>query len=155
MDHACAELPSPGPLPYLLVVCNSRGLSDRPPVRDPYAHRAGGFVSGYAYNTTLKPLRLDHRVCIDLVGRAQRQGEIIAGASHLPRARGAAPSRAVTLEVSFDDGATWQRHGDDAWRGRLDVPRGARFTSVFGLKCRRLTGAGPRRRAPAPGRVGR
>ncbi|MEU6655784.1 hypothetical protein ABZ904_42080 [Streptomyces sp. NPDC046900] len=137
-----------------------------------------GLRSGYAGNTTLEPLPLGYRVCSNLAGRAQRQGEISVGASHLPGARGAAPSRAVTLEVSFDDGAawhrTWRQHGGDAWRGRLNVPRGPRFAGVrattrdaegnsvsrtvvrvVGLKGRRLTGVRPRRRAPAPGRVGR
>ncbi|MEV7992147.1 S8 family serine peptidase [Streptomyces sp. NPDC086077] len=130
-----AEELSPDPRPYRIVVEGKRNLPDRP-----YSTRTRtewGFTSATTDHTVLTPLplvQLDYAVATDLSGRADRRAGLAVTASHLKGAAGAGVIRTVTLEVSYDDGATWHgttlRESGDGWKARLDAPSRARFASL-------------------------
>ncbi|MDX2847763.1 S8 family serine peptidase [Streptomyces sp. PA03-3a] len=130
-----AEELSPDPRPYRIVVEGERNLPDRP-----YSTRTRsewGFVSSTTDYTTLTPLplvQLDYAVATDLSGKAQRRTGLTVTASHLKGAAGAGAIRTVTLEVSYDDGATWRkatlRQSGNGWKAQLDAPSRARFASL-------------------------
>jgi hypothetical protein len=126
---------APEPLPYRLVVDTTRDLPDRP-----YSSRTKtewGFISDQADNTALEPLpliQLDYTVSTDLSGRAHRRAGLTVTPSHLPGAAGPGPISTVTLELSYDDGASWhtvklQRSGND-WLGQLDAPSKAKYATL-------------------------
>ncbi|MDX3098447.1 S8 family serine peptidase [Streptomyces sp. ME19-03-3] len=126
---------SPEPLPYRLVVEGQRNLPDRP-----YSTRTRtewGFSSGTTDYTVLTPLplvQLDYAVPTDLSGKAHRRSWLTVTPSHLAGAAGTGAIRTVTLEVSYDDGATWGkttlRQSGDGWKVRFDAPSRARFASL-------------------------
>ncbi|MFD0508368.1 hypothetical protein ACFQ0G_47445 [Streptomyces chiangmaiensis] len=126
---------SPDPQPYRIVIEGKRNLADRP-----YSTRTRtewGFTSGTTDYTVLTPLplvQLDYAVDTDLSGKAHRRTGLTVTPSHLKGAAGAGAIRAVTLEVSYDDGVTWheatlQQSGSD-WTAQLDAPSRARFASL-------------------------
>ncbi|MED7825097.1 S8 family serine peptidase [Streptomyces chiangmaiensis] len=130
-----AEGLSPDPQPYRIVIEGKRNLADRP-----YSTRTRtewGFTSGTTDYTVLTPLplvQLDYAVDTDLSGKAHRRTGLTVTPSHLKGAAGAGAIRAVTLEVSYDDGVTWheatlQQSGSD-WTAQLDAPSRARFASL-------------------------
>ncbi|MGW5193776.1 S8 family serine peptidase [Kribbella sp. NPDC004138] len=126
---------APEPLPYRLVVDTKRDLPNRP--YSPTTHTEWAFTSDeadYANLETLPLLQLDYSIATDLSGRAKRHADLAVTASHLPGAVDIGKVSAATLEVSYDDGATWravrlQRSGS-GWSGRLDAPASAEYVSV-------------------------
>ncbi|MGW2050275.1 S8 family serine peptidase [Streptomyces sp. NPDC001858] len=130
-----AEGVSPDPLPYRIVVEGKRNLPDRP-----YSIRTRtewGFTSSTTDPTVLTPLplvQLDYAVPADLSGKAHRRTGLTVTPSHLKGAAGAGTIRTVTLELSYDDGATWRkatlRQSGGDWKAQLKAPSRARFTSV-------------------------
>ena len=68
----------------------------------------------------------------DKAGRADRRAELTVAASHLPGTT--ASIRKPSLEVSYDDGATWQRselnRDGGAWRAALKAPKSAHFVTL-------------------------
>ena len=79
-------------------------------------------------------IQLDYAVDTDLSGRAHRQTELVVTPSQLPGAVGTGKLGTPTLELSYDDGATWrpvrlQRSGSD-WKGQVDAPSRAVFASL-------------------------
>ncbi|MCX5316530.1 S8 family serine peptidase [Streptomyces sp. NBC_00154] len=126
---------SPDALPYRMVVEGKRNLPDRP-----YSIRTRtewGFTSSTTDYTVLTPLplvQLDYAVATNLAGKAHRRTGLTVSPSHLKGAAGTGEIRTVTLEVSYDDGATWHRttlrqSGGD-WKTQLDAPSRARFASL-------------------------
>ncbi|MFF3559944.1 S8 family serine peptidase [Streptomyces sp. NPDC002574] len=123
------------PLPYRLVVEGKRDLPGRP-----YSTRTRtdwGFTSGTTDYTVLSPLpliQLDYAVSTDLSGRAGRRAAVSVTPSHLAGATGAGTIRTVTVDVSYDDGATWRRatsrQKGAVWTASLDAPSKARFASL-------------------------
>lgn len=123
------------PLPYRIVVEGKRDLPGRP-----YSTRTRtewGFTSGTTDHRVLSPLpliQLDYAVATDLSGRASRRSTLAVTPSHFKGATGAAPVRTVSLEVSYDDGATWHRttprHSGADWKTSIDAPSKARFASL-------------------------
>ncbi|MFJ5272745.1 S8 family serine peptidase [Streptomyces sp. NPDC088358] len=123
------------PLPYRIVVEGKRDLPGRP-----YSTRTRtewGFTSGTTDYRVLSPLpliQLDYAVATDLSGRASRRSTLTVTPSHFKGATGAAPVRTVSLEVSYDDGATWHRttprHSGADWKTSMDAPSKARFASL-------------------------
>ncbi|MBM0235577.1 S8 family serine peptidase [Micromonospora sp. STR1_7] len=120
-------------LPYRLVVEN-----DRAAWTNPYSRRTRtewGFSSaatGQESSEVLPMIQLDYRVDIDRDGRAARRAPLTVVASQLPGVSGTVGP--VAVEVSYDDGATWQkqrltRHGD-GWRTSLAAPAKASFVSL-------------------------
>ncbi|BET52132.1 S8 family serine peptidase [Kitasatospora aureofaciens] len=126
---------SPDPKPYRLVLEGSRNLPDRP-----YSTRSRtvwDFTSATTDPSRLTPLplvQLDYAVDADLSGRAHRRTDLTVTASHLEGAARAGAIHAATVEVSYDDGATWHRSAlrksADGWTARLDAPRKARYASL-------------------------
>ncbi|WP_392674641.1 S8 family serine peptidase [Streptomyces sp. LN785] len=134
----------PGRLPYRIVSDNSRGTWTSPystTTRTVWSFTSGATASN-SDNRPLPLVQLDYDVDTDFSGRAHRDaqftvrparpGEFPTTYEELPPAR----FRNVTLQLSYDDGATWHRasltrtrdgHG---WRTRLDAPRSARFVTV-------------------------
>ncbi|MEU0187099.1 S8 family serine peptidase [Streptomyces sp. NPDC006207] len=126
---------SPDPQPYRIVVEGERNVPDRP-----YSTRTRtewGFTSSttdYSAITPLPLVQLDYAVATDLSGKAKRRTALTVTASHLKGAAGAGAIRTVTLEVSYDDGATWRkttlRQSGGGWKAQLDAPSRARFASL-------------------------
>ncbi|UWE10309.1 S8 family serine peptidase [Actinacidiphila bryophytorum] len=125
-----AEAPSSDPLPYRLVAETSQDgvLPSSPSTRTEW-----GFTSGSGY-VDLPLIQLDYGVPTDLSGRAKRHAALSLTASHLPGVTGAGTIDGATLQVSYDDGATWTalhlaRHGT-TWTAPVTAPRSASYVSL-------------------------
>ncbi|MGC4853189.1 S8 family serine peptidase [Micromonospora sp. DT4] len=120
-------------LPYRLVVENDRAAWTNPYSRQ--TRTEWGFSSaatGAESPEVLPMIQLDYQVAIDADGTASRRAPLTVVASQLPGV--SATVGPVTVEVSYDDGRTWQkprltRHGD-GWSASLDAPAKARFVSL-------------------------
>jgi Subtilase family/PA domain len=120
-------------LPYRLVVDNDRGSWAGP--YSTHTLTEWDFTSeatGVEQAQTLPLIQLDYAVDTDRAGRARRHTRLTVTASHLPGVT--ASIRPPTLEVSYDDGRTWQRttpvHHRDGWRITLRAPGTATFVSL-------------------------
>lgn len=125
-------------LPYRVVADNDRAGWAGP--YSTHTHTEWDFTSEASGPDAVEPLpliQLDYAVDTDLAGRASRTTRLAVTPSHLPgiEARVGRP----TVEVSYDDGATWKRldltrdrqpGGPDAWSARLSAPRGAQFATL-------------------------
>ncbi|MFG2947417.1 S8 family serine peptidase [Streptomyces adustus] len=87
--------------------------------------------------TPLPLINLSFDVGTDLAGdvRAGRRLPVGIGAAYVAGAPGTGTPRAATLDVSYDDGATWRpvrltEAGPADWRGTVDVPRDASYLSL-------------------------
>ncbi|MFF5500034.1 hypothetical protein [Streptomyces aquilus] len=117
-------------------------LPDRP--YSTRTHTEWAFLSGHTGETALQTLpvvQVDHAVATDLSGKAGRRSEVTVTPSHLAGVAGSR-FRSVTLDVSYDDGATWHRTdpahgGGDGVRFRLDAPARARFVTLPASACLR------------------
>ncbi|MGW6961117.1 hypothetical protein [Streptomyces chartreusis] len=122
---------APQRLPYRLVVDNDRGKWASPYSR--HTLTEWNFTSqATGAEATLPLIQLDYGVRTDLAGRADRHGHLTVTASHLPGVTSVVGR--PTVELSYDDGATWRRaaldrHGD-GWRTTLRAPKGATFVTV-------------------------
>ncbi|MET8275088.1 S8 family serine peptidase [Streptomyces sp. NPDC005096] len=120
-------------LPYRLVVDN-----DRAAWANPYSTHTlteWNFTSAATGADTADPLpliQLDYAVDTDKAGRADRQAELTVTASHLPGTTTAIGK--PSLEVSYDDGTTWQgaelSGRGDGWRAALHAPKSAGFVTL-------------------------
>ncbi|MGN9810213.1 S8 family serine peptidase [Micromonospora sp. BQ11] len=120
-------------LPYRLVVDN-----DRAEWANPYSRRTltewifSSAATGVESAEILPLIQLDYGVETDTAGRAARNGRLTVTASHLPGVQG--EIGAVTVEVSYDDGATWQRteltRDGGGWRTSLKAPKAAAFVTL-------------------------
>ncbi|MFJ3403656.1 S8 family serine peptidase [Promicromonospora sp. NPDC090134] len=125
-------------LPYRVVADNDR--ADWAGPYSTHTHTEWDFTSEASGPDAVEPLpliQLDYAVDTDTAGRAARTARLSVTPSHLPgvEARVGRP----TVEVSYDDGATWKRldltrdrqsQGPDAWSARLSAPRGAQFATL-------------------------
>ncbi|WP_326578940.1 S8 family serine peptidase [Actinacidiphila glaucinigra] len=126
------DAPSPGRLPYKLVVTGERDVP-----YTPYSSRTRtewDFTSAKPTDgvTVVLPLvQLDYRIGTDAAGRAGRNDTLSVTAAHLSGASLAGKIGAVGLELSYDDGRTWRKAacGSDG-RFRLDAPNKASFVSL-------------------------
>jgi subtilisin family serine protease len=120
-------------LPYRLVVDN-----DRAAWADPYSTHTltewdfDSAVTGSDAAVSLPLIQLDYGVDTDTAGRADRHAALTVTASQLPGTTAAVGKPSV--DISYDDGATWQhagldRHGD-GWRTQLHAPRSAGFATL-------------------------
>ncbi|MFJ3288621.1 S8 family serine peptidase [Streptomyces sp. NPDC086669] len=122
---------APQRLPYRLVVDNDRGKWASPYSR--HTLTEWNFTSQETgAETTLPLIQLDYGVRTDPAGRADRNGHLTVTASHLSGVTGTVKKPSV--ELSYDDGATWRRaaldrHGD-GWRTTLRAPKRATFVTV-------------------------
>jgi hypothetical protein len=120
-------------LPYRLVVDNDRGSWANP--YSTHTLTEWNFTSaatGAEQEQTLPLIQLDYLVNTDKAGRAARRTELMVAASHLPGVT--AGIRKPTLEVSYDDGATWLRptltKGTGGWQATLKAPASATYVTL-------------------------
>ncbi|MEV5472280.1 S8 family serine peptidase [Streptomyces sp. NPDC052207] len=120
-------------VPYRLVVDNDRGAW-----ANPYSTHTltewdfTSAVTGSDSAVSLPLIQLDYGVDTDRAGRADRHARLSVAASHLPGTK--ASIGKPTLDVSYDDGATWQRAAlgaqGEGWGTALRAPRSAGFVSL-------------------------
>ncbi|WP_211349101.1 S8 family serine peptidase [Micromonospora pisi] len=106
----------------------------------PYSTRTRtewGFTSAPAAEggtATLPLIQVDYQVTTDASGRAGRRAELTVAPVRLGAVAGSAGIRGVTVELSYDDGVTWQATSlsrtTDGWRTSLRAPASATFASV-------------------------
>ena len=124
---------SPEKLPYRLVV-ETTGK----PEFSPYStatHTEWSFVSGGSTEVQAIPLvQLDYGTDVDFAGRTKRRTDfsitpVVVGST---AARDAVSS--LQLEISYDDGVTWQRQDlrekKGTWQASLNAPHRADFVSI-------------------------
>ncbi|MFE6805086.1 S8 family serine peptidase [Streptomyces sp. NPDC057696] len=121
---------APQRLPYRVVADNDRGTWANP--YSTHTLTEWNFTSAAAEAEPVPLIQLDYGVDTDKAGRADRQAQLTVTASHLSGTTAAIGK--PSLEVSYDDGATWQRaelsHKSDGWRTALHAPRSARFVTL-------------------------
>ncbi len=120
-------------LPYRVVVDNDR--ADWAGPYSTHTHTEWDFTSAASGPDAVEPLpliQLDYDVDTDTAGRATRTARLAVSPSHLPGIE--AHVGRPTVEVSYDDGATWRRldltRDRDSWSARLSAPRGAAFVTM-------------------------
>ncbi|AWS46113.1 S8 family serine peptidase [Streptosporangium sp. 'caverna'] len=122
-------------LPYRLISENSRGTW-----ANPYStgtRTEWGFTSaaGDPGTAAVLPLiQLDYKVDTDPAGRARRNADLAVTPSHLPGGPSSKAINALTLDISYDDGVTWQKadltHAGDGWRTRLHASARATYVTL-------------------------
>ncbi|WP_405764236.1 S8 family serine peptidase [Actinacidiphila glaucinigra] len=124
---------APERLPYRLVVDNDRAEWTAP--YSTHTLTEWNFTSaatGSESAVSLPLIQLDYGVDTDKAGRADRHAGLTVTASHLPGTTAAIGK--PSLEVSYDDGKTWQRAGldrcGDGWRTGLRAPKSAGFATL-------------------------
>ncbi|MFF3467078.1 S8 family serine peptidase [Streptomyces sp. NPDC002619] len=124
---------APERLPYRLVVDNDRGTWANP--YSTHTLTEWGFTSaatGTESTESLPLIQLDYGIDTDRTGRADRHAKLTVTASHLPGTTTAIGK--PSLEVSYDDGRTWQRSGltrtGDGWGTSLSAPKSADFATL-------------------------
>jgi subtilisin family serine protease len=126
---------SPANLPYRLVSASSRdGSTYSTSTRTEWAFTSGHPAAGTTQGL-LPLIQLDYAVDgIDDTGRTGRTAGLLVSPSHLSGGPGSETITQVSLDVSYDDGATWHKasleHTAKGWRTRLDAPAGARFVTL-------------------------
>ncbi len=119
---------SPRRLPYRLVTTTKQDAADSPSTRTVWDFRSD------ATTTRLPLIQLDYDVDTDLDHRAARSTEITVQPSHLPGAPSTRSIVTATLDVSYDDGATWVsqrlRRTGSGWTTDLRAPRGAQHVTL-------------------------
>ncbi|WP_212998638.1 S8 family serine peptidase [Winogradskya consettensis] len=122
---------SPKRLPYRLVT-----TTEGDPTVLPYSTKTKttwDFTSD-ATTTRLPLIQLDYKVDTDLTDRASRSTPITVLPSHLAGAPSTASIKTVTLDVSYNDGATWvtQRLSKTkaGWTTELKAPKSAQHVTL-------------------------
>jgi hypothetical protein len=97
-------------------------------------HTEWTFTSGEAENQPLPLAQLDYGVDVDASGRAKRHSVFAVKPVVLGSSARQDAVVSVGLEVSYDDGATWQRlklkESKGSWETRLQAPPRAGYVSV-------------------------
>ncbi|WP_085066567.1 S8 family serine peptidase [Catenuloplanes japonicus] len=125
----------PPVLPYRLVSENKRDTWAGPystSTRTEWSFTSGDVKPG---TVSCPPLiQLDYDVDTDRDGRAKRTFDLTIATSTLATATGPGTVRTVTLDVSYDDGATWHkatvRRQPNGWSTRITAPRTAQFVTL-------------------------
>ncbi|MET9588014.1 S8 family serine peptidase [Streptomyces sp. NPDC006539] len=124
---------APEPLPYRLVVDNDRATWTNP--YSTHTLTEWNFTSAVTGSESPAPLpliQLDYGVDTDKAGRADRHAKLTVTASHLPGTTAAIGK--PSLEVSYDDGKTWQRadlsRSGTGWRTGLHAPKSVGFATL-------------------------
>ncbi|MFG1915388.1 S8 family serine peptidase [Micromonospora sp. NPDC048898] len=86
-------------------------------------------------SSVLPLLQLDYGVDTDAAGTAKGRTDLTVAAAHLPGATGCGSIRPVRLEISYDDGAHWQKQAldrakDGSWTAKVRAPKGATYVSL-------------------------
>ncbi|MGW6095712.1 S8 family serine peptidase [Streptomyces sp. NPDC055157] len=127
---------APEKLRYRLVSDNARGnwTNDYSTT----TRTEWGFTSERAAAGTfdvLPLIQLDYAVeGMNIAGKTGRHAGITVTPSHLPGAPGSDTIKKVSVDVSYDDGATWQHaaltHTARGWSTQLNAPAKARFVTL-------------------------
>jgi hypothetical protein len=131
-----ADAPAPGRLPYRAVLDTAKDASVG--TYSTSTHTEWNFQSGAPEEGTqavLPLLQLGYELDTDADGRAGREADLVVTPAHLPGADGTGAIGPVDLDVSYDDGVTWQkasltRAGADGWKTHLRAPASARYLSI-------------------------
>ncbi|WP_392757147.1 hypothetical protein [Streptomyces sp. LN590] len=79
-------------------------------------------------------IQLDYKVDTDTSGKARRNAELVVAPSHLPGGPSSKAICALTLDISYDDGATWQKasltHRGDGWETTLHAPAKTAYATL-------------------------
>ncbi len=126
-----ATAPASTNLPYRLVIDNSRDASFSPYSSSTSTEWTFTSKAPADDEQAVVPLlQLDYDLDTDASGRASRNAVLTVDAETLPGAVGAGRTGSVKLELSYDDGRTWQRASGHDGRFRLDAPKKAAFVSL-------------------------
>ncbi|MDX3073983.1 S8 family serine peptidase [Streptomyces sp. MI02-7b] len=123
---------APQKLPYRLVV-DTRGDTDITPY-SATTHTEWSFQSSTADDQPIPLVQLDYDTAVDLAGWAKRTSDF----SVKPVVLGSDDAKdgvsSVKLEVSYDDGASWQpqelRAAKGTWQAQLHAPARAGYVSI-------------------------
>ncbi|MFG2074533.1 S8 family serine peptidase [Nonomuraea maritima] len=129
-DFVFAQL-KPEALPYTLVTKAEVDAAVDP--YSPHTETRWGFTSGTTEESKPLPLiQLDYDVDTDLSGKAARNAKLTVVPVQLEGV--SAKIVSAGLEVSYDDGATWQdakpKHSGEGWKATLHAPRDAQFATL-------------------------
>ncbi|MET9478533.1 S8 family serine peptidase [Streptomyces sp. NPDC002922] len=137
-DYVSVEGLSPERLPYRLVSENSRGIWTNP--YSTSTRTEWGFTSAAnepgTFAAAVPLIQLDYKVDIDTAGKARRNADLTVTPSHVPFPGGPSSKAIgdVTVDVSYDDGATWHKaalnHLGDSWKTALNAPANARYVTL-------------------------
>lgn len=118
--------------PYRLVVDNTRGTYPSPystATRTEWTFNS----ASTADQSPVSLIQLDYAIDTDATGRAGRHDDLTISPKWSISSTNAG-LRMPSLDVSYDDGKTWQRAGlrstGEGWTTRLDGPRSATFVSL-------------------------
>jgi hypothetical protein len=118
--------------PYRMVVDNTRGTYPSP--YSTATRTEWSFSSGSTDDVSqLSLIQLDYVIDVDAEGKAGRHDDLSISPKWSVSST-AAGLRTPSLDISYDDGKTWQpaalRSTAAGWTTRLDAPRGAGFVSL-------------------------
>ncbi|WP_329156886.1 S8 family serine peptidase [Streptomyces sp. NBC_01717] len=124
---------APERLPYRLVVDNDRAAWTNPYSKHTLTEwNFTSAATGADAVEALPLIQLDYGVDTDKAGRADRHAKLTVTASHLPGTTAAIGK--PSLEVSYDDGKTWQRadlsRSGTGWRTGLHAPKSVGFATL-------------------------
>ncbi|MCF3961142.1 S8 family serine peptidase [Streptomyces fuscigenes] len=123
-------------LPYRLVV-DTAGSSELSPYSTT-THTEWRFDSaaptGDVQAAAIPLIQLDYGIDLDLAGRAKRTAALSVTPTVLGSDSAKDATSSVELQVSYDDGASWQQEAlkekNGTWKGSLHAPRHAAYVSV-------------------------
>ncbi|MFG1880380.1 S8 family serine peptidase [Micromonospora sp. NPDC049102] len=124
-------------LPYRLVVKTTQDPTVGPystSTETQWTFRSKAPAAGVE-SAVLPLLQLDYAVDTDAAGTAKGRTDLRLSAAHLPGVTGCGSIRPVSLEISYDDGAHWQKQSlghpkDGSWTAKLRAPKGASYVSL-------------------------
>ncbi|MFG1709635.1 S8 family serine peptidase [Nonomuraea sp. M3C6] len=126
---------SPQRLPYRLVSENSRGEWQNPystSTRTEWGFTSAAGEPGVV--TALPLIQLDYEVDTDAAGKARRNTELTVTPSHFPGGPSSKAINAVTLDISYDDGATWHKasltRAGGGWTTTFHAPAGTGYVTL-------------------------
>ncbi|MFI5757683.1 S8 family serine peptidase [Streptomyces sp. NPDC051569] len=120
---------------YRIVSEQSRGKWKNPYSVKTRTEWTFNSAAGPQYKVVPLPLiQLDYAVDTDKAGKAARNGKLTLSASHMVGQPSSDTIRTATLDVSYDDGATWQKQQltkvNGGWRASLKAPKKATFATI-------------------------
>src|SRR5262249_9509759 len=123
-------------LPYRLVV-DTTGNSELSPYSTT-THTEWSFDSaaptGGVQAVAIPLVQLDYGIDVDLAGRAKRTADFSVTPTVLGSDSARDATSSVELQVSYDDGASWQqetlKEKNGTWKGSLNAPRHAGYVSI-------------------------
>ena len=126
------DAPGAGKLPYRLVMQGEKDPSVSPYSATTTTEWDFQSKAPTGDETAVLPLlQLDYEIDTDSEGKVHGKADLSVSASHLPGAANAGKVGPVTLEISYDDGKTWQKTSlDRSGKADLHTPPHAQFVSL-------------------------